>query len=112
MNKEIMVYKEYIATLHYSAEDEVFYGMVEGINDLVSFEGKSVDELKDSFAEAIEDYIENCKSAGREPERTFKGSFNIRITPELHKKAFETAKRRMISLNRLVQKAIEREIDL
>jgi predicted HicB family RNase H-like nuclease len=110
MKKEVITYKEYIATIHFASEDEVFYGKVEGINDLVSFEGRSVDELKQALKEAVEDYLESCKNSGKNPEKSFKGSFNIRLTPELHKKAYETAKWRKISLNKLVQQALEKEL--
>lgn len=60
-------YKDYIATVNFSAEDEVFYGKIEGINDLVTFEGSSVDELKQSFEDSVDDYLETCKELGKKP---------------------------------------------
>jgi predicted HicB family RNase H-like nuclease len=110
MKKELMTYKESIATIHFANEDDVFYGKIEGIPDLVSFEGRSVDELKEAFKEAVEDYLESCQNSGKYPEKSFKGSFNIRVTPELHKRAYEAAKWRKISLNKLVQQALEKDI--
>ncbi len=59
--KDILNYKDFIATVHYSSDDEVFFGKIEGINDLVTFEGKSVAELKEAFIESVEDYISLCK---------------------------------------------------
>ena len=85
--KDILTYKGYIGTVHFSAEDDVFYGKIEGIRDLVSFEGQSVDELKKAFQEAVEDYLEFCKQIGKRPEKSYKGSFNIRISPEIHRQA-------------------------
>lgn len=52
-----LIFKEFIGTVHFSTKDSVFYGKIEGINDLVTFEGESVHELKLAFEEAVEDYI-------------------------------------------------------
>jgi predicted HicB family RNase H-like nuclease len=84
---DIIQYKDFLASVHFSSEDEVFYGKVLGINDLISFEGSSVRELKKSFQEAIEDYLETCEQVGKEPNKTYKGTFNVRIPTQLHKEA-------------------------
>ena len=102
--------KGFIGSVHYSDEDQVFYGKIEGVNDLVTFEGISVKELKESFKEAIEDYIELCKELEKDRHKSFKGSLNIRIKPELHRKAFNKAKVSNITLNQLISKAIEKEV--
>lgn len=104
---DILQYKTYLATVHFSAEDEVFYGEIIGINDLVSFEGTSVETLKNAFHEAVEDYIATCKETGKEPEKTYKGSFNVRIPMELHRQAAIYASIKKISLNDLVRQAID-----
>ena len=104
--KDILKHKDFIGSVHYSAEDEVFFGKLEGIDDLVTFEGKCVDELKLSFRKAIEDYLEICKSTGKSPQKSYKGSFNIRINPDLHKQAAKKSVELGISLNQLVEKAI------
>jgi len=105
--KDVMIYKGYIGSVHYSTEDEIFYGKIEGINDLISFEGSSVSELKAAFEEAVEDYLELCNLNGKEPEKNYKGSFNIRIKPELHKLAAQRAIMEGKSLNQYVEEAIE-----
>ena len=107
-----IIYKDFIATIHYSTIDEVFFGKIEGINDLVTFEGENVKDLKKAFEEAVDDYIELCKEVGKEPMKSFKGSFNIRISRELHVKAFEKALIEGKSLNQFVQQAIEKEVSL
>ena len=104
--KDILKYKDFIGSVHYSTEDEVFFGKLEGIDDLVTFEGKCVDELKSSFREAIEDYLEICKSTGKSHQKSYRGSFNIRINPDLHKQAANKSVELGISLNQLVEKAI------
>jgi len=104
--KDVMKYKEFIGSVHYSAEDEVFYGKLEGVDDLITFEGESVEELKNSFAEAVEDYTELCQKIDKPVSKPYKGSFNIRIKPELHRKAALKSTEMGISLNQLVEKAI------
>jgi len=99
-------YKEFIGTVHYSSSDEVFFGKIEGTNDLVMFEGETVKKLKNAFKEAVEDYLEICKEAGKEVFKSFKGSFNIRLNPELHSKLFENATLEGKTLNQYVKEAI------
>jgi len=108
--KDIIIYKNFIGSVRFSAEDEIFYGKIEGIHDLVTYEGSSVSDLKESFHEAIDDYIGICKDKGISPHRSFKGSFNVRVTPELHRKAAMKAAKEGISLNKLIQRAIEKEV--
>jgi predicted HicB family RNase H-like nuclease len=103
---DIIQYKDFLASVHFSSEDEVFYGKVLGINDLISFEGSSVRELKKSFQEAIEDYLETCEQVGKEPNKTYKGTFNVRIPTQLHKEAAVFAAVNNLSLNDFVKTAI------
>ncbi len=100
-------YKGYYANVQYSAEDDVFFGSIVGINDLVSFEGTSVKELKQAFYEAVDDYLETCKAQNKEPDKTYKGSFNIRISSELHRQAAIVSAGKNMTLNDFVRYAIE-----
>jgi predicted HicB family RNase H-like nuclease len=104
---DILQYKEYFASVHFSAEDETFFGKIIGINDLVTFEGTTVKELKKGFAEAVEDYLETCKALNKEPEKIYKGSFNIRIPAELHRQAALFSATKKMSLNDFVRFAID-----
>ncbi|HEY1018003.1 MAG TPA: type II toxin-antitoxin system HicB family antitoxin [Sediminibacterium sp.] len=104
---DILQYKGYFASVQFSAEDEVFFGKILGINDLVSFEGTTVKELKDAFKEAIEDYLETCKELEKEPEKMYKGSFNVRIPSELHRQAALVSAGKNMSLNDFVRYAID-----
>jgi predicted HicB family RNase H-like nuclease len=103
---DILQYKNYYASVHFSAADEVFYGRILGINDLVSFEGASVKELKTAFEEAVEDYLETCIAVGKTPEKTYKGTFNVRVPSTLHKQAAIFAAVHNITLNDFVKKAL------
>ena len=110
MTDNMLKYKDFYGSVEYSAADECFFGKIIGINDLVTFEGESVKELKQAFVEAVEDYFVLCKEAGKEPQKTYKGSFNIRISPELHKEAAAIASKKGVSLNSFVEKAIYDEV--
>lgn len=103
-------FKDFIGSVHFSSEDEVFYGRIEGINDLVTFEGSTVSKLKKAFKDAVTDYIELCNETGKEVFRSFKGTFNVRLNPELHSKAFEHAILEGITLNQFVKEAIENKL--
>jgi len=63
--KNLLKYKGFIGSVHFSAEDRIFYGKIEGINDLVTFEGTTVDELENAFKLMVEQHIQDCKQEGR-----------------------------------------------
>ncbi len=100
-------FADYYAIVHFSAEDDVFFGKIIGINDVVSFEGTTVAQLKKAFHEAVDDYLETCVALGKEPEKLYKGSFNVRIPSELHRQAALQATRKKMSLNDFVRFAID-----
>ena len=108
--KDVLRYNDFIGSVHFGAEDECFFGKIEGIDDLVTFEGRDVEELKKAFREAVEDYIGLCRKAGKPLFKSCKGSFNVRMTAELHRKAARKSALLGISLNRLVQRAVEKEV--
>jgi len=105
--KNTMEYKGYIGSVEFSEVDELFFGQVQGIRSLISYEGTNAKELVKDFHEAIDAYLELCKEEGTEPERAYKGSFNVRISPELHKQIAACAISNQVSLNSLVEKALE-----
>ena len=108
--KDILQYKDFIGSVHFNADDEIFFGRIEGVDDLISFEGNTVSELKQAFEEAVDDYVVLCKEHGKKIEKSYKGSFNVRIAPEIHKKAKMLSIMRGISLNQFIQKAVEQEV--
>jgi len=110
MTDNLLKYKDFYGSVEYSAADECFFGKIIGTADLVTFEGKTVNNLKKAFTEAVEDYIVLCKEVGKEPQKSYKGSFNIRISPDLHRAAAVIAGKKGISLNTFVEKAIYDEV--
>ncbi len=103
-------YKGYTGSIEYSKEDNLLYGKVLGINGLISYEGKTGKELENDFKEAIETYLTDCKNEGTAPEKPFKGSFNIRISAELHQKAALLAMKDKMSLNNFVAESIRERV--
>ena len=81
----LLSYKNYNGTVEYSKEDNCLFGKVVGIKSLLSYEGDSVQELEQDFQNVIDEYLEDCKERNAEPEQPYKGTFNVRISPELHR---------------------------
>jgi predicted HicB family RNase H-like nuclease len=108
--KNTLNYKGFIGSVSYSDEDGILFGKIEGINDLVTYESTEVSDLVKQFRISVDDYIESCKHFNKPLLKSFKGSFNVRVKPDIHQQAAMLAKMQGISLNQLVQKAIEKEI--
>ena len=104
---DMMEYKGYLGSVHYSDEDECFYGKIEHIRDLVSYEGQDVASIKKSFEDSVEDYLKTCAAKNKAPDRPFKGSFNVRTGPELHRLAYIYAQERKTNLNNVIITALE-----
>lgn len=108
---EMLEYKGYLGSVEYSYEDEVLYGRLEFIRDLVNYEGEDAKGIKAAFEEAVDDYLELCEYAGRKPDVPLKGSFNVRPGRELHRRAMLYAKRHQTSLNAVVSDALRRYLE-
>jgi predicted HicB family RNase H-like nuclease len=108
--KDALKYKGFIGSVHFAAEDRIFYGKVEGVNDLITFEGSTVDDLEKGFQYMVDEHIKDCKKNNTPVEKSYKGNLNIRLSPELHKKAAHNASIRGISLNQYINDAIKKEI--
>lgn len=100
-------YNGYTATIKYSAEDKVLYGEIEGIQDLVTFESDSIERIEDEFHASLDEYLELCAEIGKNPNKSYSGTFNVRIPPRLHKMLVNRAKSEGRTLNSVVRKAIE-----
>jgi predicted HicB family RNase H-like nuclease len=107
MSKQILEHKGFQGSVEFSFENNVLFGKILHINDLVSFEAESPVGLHEAFVEAVEDYLETCADLGVEPNKPFSGTFNVRIGRDLHRDAARQAVREDKSLNDLVKDAIE-----
>jgi len=109
--KDVLFYKGFIGSVHFGANDRIFFGKIEGVNDLITFEGTTVDELESAFKFMVDEHIKDCETDGIPIEKSYKGSFNVRLNPELHKQAVQLAITKGITLNQLVRRAIKRELE-
>jgi predicted HicB family RNase H-like nuclease len=105
-----MKYKDYVAKVEYSSEDRCFFGKIEMIDDLVTFEATTVEALEKNFHNSVEEYIETCKTLGKSPERSYKGVFNVRVEPELHRAIYKEALKVGVSLNTFIAQVLAREV--
>ena len=111
MVNSMLEYKGYHASIEFDADDNIFIGEVFGITDSLNFHGTSVTELEEMFKQSIDNYLELCEKIGKNPDKEFKGTFNIRIPSEMHKKAALAAAKQKITLNQYVLRAIDQSFE-
>lgn len=109
--KNVLEYKGYHAKVEFDSESMSLFGKIEGINDLVTFESKDLLSVEAEFQSAVDDYLEFCKEVGKEPEKEYKGTFNVRISPALHKQLYVIALKNGDTLNASVEKAISMYVE-
>ena len=94
-----MTHKGYTARVEYDERDNIFVGRVLGIRTMISFHGKTVDQLRKEFRSVVEDYVSDCKEKGVHPEKPASGKILLRVPPEVHGAALVAAKASGKSLN-------------
>ena len=108
--KNVLEYKGYTGSVEFSAEDLVFFGKITGVRDVISFEADTVKKLIQAFKESVDDYLATCKQLGKQPDKEFKGSFNVRLKPKIHRLAAIRSAALKISLNQFVESVLEKEV--
>ena len=107
----IMEYKGYIGSVEFSESDELFYGKVQGIRSLISYEGSTAAELVADFHGAVDDYLTLCEEEGIKPEIAYKGSLNVRFkNRDTHRRAAVYAITHDQSLNSFIESAVEEKL--
>lgn len=109
--KNSMSYNGYYGSVEFSDEDDVFFGRIIGINDRITYEGDSVKALRSDFETAVEEYLETCSQLGKKPEKAYKGTFNVRIAPALHRQLAVFSATNGKTLNAAVEEAITKYIN-
>lgn len=107
MSNKTLSYKGYLASIDFSIEDRCLVGRLEHIQDSIVFGADTLPELTEEFHLAVDDYLQTCEELCKEPDKPFKGSFNVRITPQLHKEAAYQATKCGETLNQYVAKAVK-----
>jgi|SRR5690554_1866972 predicted HicB family RNase H-like nuclease len=98
----MFTYKGYNGKVEYDSDADLFHGEVVDLRDVITFQGRSVDELKIAFRESIDDYIAFCEEKGEKPEKPFTGKLMLRLPPDVHRKVFLQAKKEGKSLNEFI----------
>lgn len=103
-------YKGYVGSIEFSPEDNLLFGEILGIDGLVNYEGTTMQELTDSFHEAVEDYLAFCKDHNWTPQKSYSGAFNVRVSPDTHKQIANRATEAGISINAFVKKVLDEAV--
>lgn len=105
----ILKYKGYTGIFEFDPEARLFHGEVAHIRDVVTFQGRSVDELEVAFKESVEDYLALCVRVGKEPNKPYSGEIKLRLGPDLHREVATAASASGLSLNSWMKKALKRQ---
>lgn len=106
----LLTYKGFSARIEFNAQDNVFFGRLLGIEDIITFHGDNVSELQNNFQEAVTDYLETCKKIGKKPQKTFSGKLMFRVPSELHEAVTIAAKASGKSLNQWATEVLDKAL--
>jgi predicted HicB family RNase H-like nuclease len=103
-----MTHDGYVARVELDDQAGLFHGEVVNTRDVLTFQGRTLDQLKAAFADTIADYVEWCRERGKEPQRPYSGHFTVRVSPELHRRIAAAAAREGKSVNAFVATTLDR----
>jgi predicted HicB family RNase H-like nuclease len=109
--KDLMQYKGYYGSVHFEYKDLVFHGKIQFIRALVTYEATDAKGLKKAFEEAVLDYLAMCLDQKIEPEKPFKGSLNVRLGPQLHRRVAIAAEQHYLSINKFIADTLDRAVE-
>jgi predicted HicB family RNase H-like nuclease len=107
----MMEYKGYIGKVEFDDETGVLHGEVVNLRDVITFEGESVQEIRQAFQESVDDYLAFCAQRGEEPGKPYSGIFTVRIPPELHRTITTKARFANKSLNSWMTELLEQSVE-
>ena len=102
----MLTYKGYHGKVEYDDEAELFHGEVVDLRDVITFQGRSVEELNLAFRDSIDDYLEFCDNRGEEPDRAFTGRLMLRLPTDIHRKVYISAKKEGKSINEYISEKL------
>ncbi len=108
--KDLMQYKNYFGSVHFDDEELVFHGKIAFIRALISYEATNAKSLRKAFEEAVDDYLDMCRSQNIEPETPFRGSLNVRLGAELHRRVAIAAEQEHVSINKFIAQTLDHAI--
>lgn len=105
--KKTLSYAGYEGTVEVDIDRGVCHGKIMFIDDLITYESETPKGLEKEFKEAVDDYLDTCRTLGRQALKPLSGTFNVRISPELHREVKVRAMQDGSSLNEVVSRAID-----
>ena len=103
----MLQHRGYTGKVEFEDEASLFHGEVIDLRDVVTFQGRSVEELEEAFRDSVDDYLEFCELRGEEPDRPFSGRLMLRVSPQLHRQAYIRARQEGKSLNQWISEKLE-----
>ncbi len=107
----MMSYRGYKGYFEYDEKADIFHGQVIGIRDVITFQGRSIDDLKVSLKDSIDDYLEMCDQEEKSPDKPFSGKFSLRLPPEVHSKVAQAAASAHTSINSWITDVVENNLE-
>lgn len=104
----MLQYKGCVGHVEFDDEASIFHGEVLDLRDVVTFQGRSVEEIEQAFRDSIDDYLDFCAERGQKPDKPFSGRLMLRLPPDLHRKIYVRAKQEGKSLNQWIAESLER----
>ncbi len=104
----MMEYNGYRATVTFDDEAGIFHGEVVDTRDVITFQGKSVVEMRKAFKGSVDEYLAVCAERNRKPDKPFSGRIPLRVPPEVHRAATAAARAEGKSLNAWLAETVER----
>jgi predicted HicB family RNase H-like nuclease len=105
-----MEYEGYVGVVEVDDEANILHGHIINTRDVITFQGRTVKEMRKALKESVDDYLEFCKVRGVEPDRPYSGKFMVRIDPELHRELAIAAAGQSKSIQAVVREAIQLRI--
>jgi predicted HicB family RNase H-like nuclease len=62
----VFKYRCYVGSVEYDDRDNIFHGSVQGVSDVISYEGATVDDLEEDFMDAVDSYLLGLREVGRQ----------------------------------------------
>lgn len=109
--KNLGPYNGYIGSLEFDSNDKILHGKILFINDIITYEAENAADIESAFQEAVDEYLEDCKFLGVDPDKSLSGTFNVRISPDLHRKVSKRSTLLSLSLNQYISQALEYYVD-
>ena len=104
----ILTCKGYFARIEADLNDSILVGRVINTRDIIGFHGETISEAIESFHAVIDEYLEDCKQKGKDPNKPYSGKFNLRLSPQLHSEIATAAAKTGKSLNQWVVDELEK----